>query len=297
MTSSQPKPQPSLSDREKKLRMLVDNNLIEEATMYLEEHELPFLILPQPDGRHIVRSIYTEGEQYLNRFITIDPEMLSMKEDALKVSHTPYEVLVWGETGTGKDIISCSQINNREGQLKVVNCSGLPRDLIESELFGHVKGAFTSADKEKEGLIAAANDGVMFLDEIGDMPLDVQAKLLRAIQYKVIRKVGSNKEEKITCKFVCATNKNLPEMVKKGEFREDLYARLSTLELHITPLRERLCDVEPICNSLEGGKEFYREYGKQVMDGLLDLSLNVRSLQQYIIRFSVLGKVRQMKGK
>ena len=146
-------------------------------------------------------------------------------------------------------------------------------------------------------MIAAANDGVMFLDEIGDMPLDVQAKLLRAIQYKVIRKVGSNKEEKITCKFVCATNKNLPEMVKRGEFREDLYARLSTLELHITPLRERLCDVEPICNSLEGGKEFYREYGKQVMDGLLDLSLNVRSLQQYIIRFSVLGKVRQMKGK
>lgn len=286
-----------LQTPEDKLKFLVSQgNLgVEAALNWIKKDKLPYQIIQLSPDTWELRSIYTQGELYLNQFITVDKEMLELKKDASLMSKTPYEVLVQGESGVGKELISCSQIDDRKGQLKVVNCSGLPRELIESELFGHVKDSFTGANKTKNGLISEADDGVMFLDEIGDLPMEAQAKLLRAIQYKVIRKVGANTEEQITCKFVCATNKNLKKMVENGLFREDLYARLSTLELHITPLRDRLCDVEPICNSIEGGKEFYGKFGQQIMEGLLGLPLNVRSLQQYIIRYNVLGRVKGMK--
>ena len=105
--------------------------------------------------------------------------------------------------------------------------------------------------------MSSARDGVMFLDEVGELPMNVQAKLLRALQERKIRKVGANREEEINCKFVCATNQNLQAMVKEGTFRKDLYARICTLEINISPLRERLPDIEPICNSIDGGKEFF----------------------------------------
>lgn len=278
---------------EERLRILVFNgaDCIPMAQDIIAKNKLPLQIV-ETDGKFELRSTYTPGELHLNKFITVDSTMTEMKREAMLMSHTPHEVLVYGETGTGKDLISCSQINDRKGSIKVVNCSGLPKELIEAELFGYVVGAFTGANKNKEGLMSSAEDGLMFLDEIGDLDLAVQAKLLRAVQYKVIRKVGSNVEEKINCKFVCATHRNLESMVKTGTFREDLYARLSTLELSITPLRERMCDVKPICESMEGGKEFWNKYGQQLMDGMFDLSLNVRSLYQYITRYTVLGKVK-----
>lgn len=281
---------------EDKLKFLVSQGIdgVEAAISYIKKDKLPYQIVDLTNGVYELKSIYTPGELYLNQFITVDKDMLEMKREAALMSKTNYEVLVMGESGTGKELISCSQIDDRKGQLKTVNCAGLPSELIESELFGHVRGAFTGAEKQKNGLIAEANDGVMFLDEIGDMPMEVQAKLLRAIQYKVIRKVGANTEEQVTCKFVCATNRDLKTMVEKGLFREDLYARLSTLELYISPLRDRLCDIEPICLSIEGGKEFWVKHGQQIMDKVLQLPLNVRSLQQYIIRNKVLGRV---KGK
>jgi len=181
-------------------------------------------------------------------------------------------------------------IGNREGPIKALNCAGFPEELIESELFGHVKGAFTDAKVDKVGLMQAAKDGICFLDEVGELPLTVQAKLLRVIQSKKLRKVGSNEEVDINCKFVCATNRNVKTMVEQGSFRKDLYARLSTLEIHIEPLKVRPNDVEPILLSMPGGKKLIEAYSISEIKKR-DLSLNVRSLQQLVIRYNVLGAI------
>jgi len=200
-------------------------------------------------------------------------------------------VLIFGATGTGKEIIARSMIANRSGAFRAINCAGLPEGLIESILFGHVKGSFTGATGDKRGFIAEAQDGVMFLDEIGEMPMLMQAKLLRTIQEKRITRVGSINEEEINCKFVFASNKDLSKMVEQGTFREDLYARISTLELNIKPLKDRLCDCVPICKSLSGGEKFLEEYETQLKGGVIDLSHNVRSIQRHVIRYSVWGSI------
>ena len=229
---------------------------------------------------------------YLNRFITSDEICLAMKIDVVKLAKCPDEVLITGATGTGKELIARAMIGDRLGNFVAINCAGLPEHLIESELFGHERGAFTGADSAKQGLCAVAKDGVLLLDEIGEMPISVQAKLLRAIQDKKIRRVGGNKEEDINCKFVCSTHRNLKKMTKDGQFREDLFARISTFELHIPSLSERPCDVEPILLSLKGGDKFItalRVDDKRITD--IDLTFNVRSLERAVKRFNVLGKV------
>lgn len=137
--------------------------------------------------------------------------------------------------------------------------------------------------------MASAKDGVIFLDEIGELPLHGQSKLLRALQDKKIRRVGSNVEEDITCKFVCATHRNIKKMVADGHFRRDLYARISTLELHIKSLKDREGDVVPILNSIKNGPDFIKALEGHVHK--LDLTLNVRSLQQAVTRWSVLGRI------
>ena len=169
--------------------------------------------------------------------------MIAMKECAKKMSFCEYPVLITGETGTGKEIIAKSMIAGRTGMIQAINCAGFPSELIESELFGHVKGSFTGATEHKVGLMESAKDGVCFLDEIGEMPMHAQAKLLRALQDKKIRKVGSNVSVDINCKFVFATNRDIKEMCKVGSFRLELYARLSVLELHISPLNDRMEDL------------------------------------------------------
>lgn len=277
---------------ESKLRLLLENGKHDESFIQLvadmiAKHNLPYII---ENGE--LKDTLSAGDQYLKKFITIDESMLQMKEDARKMSLCDYEVLIHGETGTGKETIAKSMIGTRTGSIKAVNCAGFPTELIESELFGHVKGSFTGAGVDKEGLMSAARDGVMFLDEVGELPMNVQAKLLRALQEKKIRKVGSNREEDINCKFVCATNQNLWNMVKDGTFRKDLYARICTLEINISPLRERLPDVEPICNSIAGGKEFFSVYKDSLLNGSIDLGLNVRSLLMYIRRHQVLGRIK-----
>ena len=214
-----------------------------------------------------------------------------MKERAKKAAVTPYEVLISGATGTGKEIIAKSMIAARTGAFRAINCAGIPEQLIESILFGHVKGSFTGAYVDKAGFIAEATDGVMFLDEIGELPILMQAKLLRTLQEKTVCKVGSIKDESINCKFVFATNRNLETMVKGGSFREDLYARIYPLELTINPLKSRLCDVVPICQSLPGGDKFLEKYGYELEKGLLDLRYNVRSIQTYVIRHNVWGTI------
>lgn len=280
---------------EQQLRLLCDNNA--EGTMTdliqkkIDQWKLPFTI-EFVEGKCSLKNTLTEGEKSLSKFITVHEETLQMIDDCRKMMLSSHEILVTGESGTGKECIAKAMISNRTGLTKVVNCAGLPSELIESELFGHAIGAFTGAVSKKIGLMVAAASGMMFLDEIGELPLSVQGKLLRALQEKTIRPVGSNEELSITCRFVCATNRDLKKMVKEGLFRRDLYARISTLELDILPLRERKCDIVPITESLQGGNKFLARYKSELEEGILDLSNNVRSIQSYVIRYNVLGRVK-----
>lgn len=284
--------------------LLQGPDMIPSVQDWIEKYKLPYTVQVSdgmmensdgkvmPAGYGVLKDTLSRGELHLNQFITVDEETVEMKRYASLMAKSQHEVLIVGETGTGKEILAKSMIADRKGHIKAVNCAGFPETLIESELFGHTKGSFTGADREKQGLMSAAADGVMFLDEIGELPMSVQAKLLRALQERRIRKVGALVDEEITCKFVCATHRDLKQMVKDGQFRKDLFARISTLELHIKSLLpDRKDDIVPITQSLKGGEEFLKVHQANLLNGLLDLSLNVRSLQQHVIRFSVLGKV------
>jgi transcriptional regulator with GAF, ATPase, and Fis domain len=170
-----------------------------------------------------------------------------------KVARADISVLITGETGTGKELIA-REIHKRGGRAKgplvVINCGAIPENLLESELFGHVKGAFTGAIATRPGRFQQAHGGTLFLDEIGEMPLHLQVKILRALQERQVTKVGDSKSENVDIRVVAATHRNLDQMVKDGTFREDLYYRLNVVQLHLPPLRERGDDVVVIANYL-----------------------------------------------
>ena len=278
---------PQRSTLEAMLASVEDGSMDEIIQSKIEQWKLPYFV-----ENGILKDTLSQGEVYLRQFITCDPLTIQMKEDARLISKTNYPVLIYGATGTGKEIIAKSMIGDRKGEpVKAVNVAALPSELVESELFGSVKGSYTGSTGDKEGLFTSAKAGIMFLDEVGELALHLQAKLLRVLQDNTIRKVGSNKDEQINCKFVCATHRDLKNMVNKGLFREDLYARISTLELDIRPLEQRLCDCVPIAESIPKGKKFLERYSNELKNGKLDLSLNVRSIQRYIIRFDTLGKI------
>lgn len=286
-------PQVQAPPSEDRLKLMLANgpDLVDVVQGLIDKFKLPYTIEFGVGNLPFLRDTLSAGDLWLKKFVTVHPDTVQMKEYARLMAKSPYDVLITGETGTGKELIANSMIADRKGPTRSVNCAGFPESLIESELFGHEKGSFTGADTRKVGLMQSATDGILFLDEIGELPMSVQAKLLRALQEKKVRKVGSNVEEVINCKFVCATHRNLKDMVKQGLFRMDLYARISTLELDILPLRERMVDVIPIAESIKDSKKFLEVHSANLMNGLLDLSLNVRSIQQHIIRFNVLGRV------
>jgi len=220
---------------------------------------------------------------YLNSFITQSPPMLELKGKVRVVAEHEDPVLIIGATGTGKELIANALHGKRSGDFLDVNCAGLPSELIESELFGHVKGAFTDARTEKIGMMQAAENGTIFLDEIGEMPMPVQSKLLRAIQEKKIRKVGATESININCRLVCASHKNLEREADEGSFRRDLYWRISTIELTTTPLSVRPRDISLIVQYLD--KEQLIEDVEAFCKGLTDLSGNVRALQRAVRRY------------
>lgn len=277
----------SLPPTEEKLRLLVLNKMESVAQGMIDAHKMPYRIV---NGE--LKDSLEGSDLWLSKFITKDPDMIAVKDDVIKLAKIDDEVLITGESGTGKELIARALIGNRKGQVIAVNCSGIPDTLVESSLFGYVKGAFTGADNQRQGLCANASDGILFLDEIGELPMSVQAKLLRAIQEKVITRVGGKDEEKISCRFVCATHRNIKKMVEEDKFRLDLYARISTFELHLKPLRDRKCDVEPIINNMKGGPAFLEALATNKRTiGDLDLRLNVRSLEQYVKRYSGLSRI------
>lgn len=176
--------------------------------------------------------------------------MTNLFNIAKKIASYDTTVLITGESGTGKELLAkgihCSSHRHSQDFL-AINCGSIPEHLIESELFGFVKGAFTGADKSKKGIFAEADNGTLFLDEIGELPLAMQVKLLRVLQENEIRPVGANRQEKIDVRIIAATSRDLQQAVKEGDFREDLYYRLNVMHLHIPPLRSRVSDIHLLC--------------------------------------------------
>jgi transcriptional regulator with PAS, ATPase and Fis domain len=215
-----------------------------------------------------------------------------------KVSQHNYPVLILGESGTGKELVARSIhfSGSRQNRPFVpVDCSALVPTLIESELFGYVKGAFTGAMHSKTGLMEAAGNGTLFLDEIGDMPVDLQAKLLRALQEREIKPVGSTERISISTRVIAATNRDLESAVRQGQFRQDLYFRLNVVQIKLPPLRERKSDIPLLVNAfLEKFSEpsgRIRTMSEDAMARLIayDWPGNVRELENAIERAVALG--------
>ena len=189
----------------------------------------------------------------LNKMIDGEsPETKSMKNLIAMVSQTDSTALILGETGTGKDIVAQAihKCSNKKGPFITVNCAAIPSELLESELFGHEKGAFTGADKQRKGRFEQSSGGSLFLDEIGDMPLPLQAKLLRAIESKTIQRVGGAQDIKIDLRLICATHRDLEKKVENGEFRADLFFRINVLPINVPSLAERRTDIPSLQKTL-----------------------------------------------
>ncbi len=192
-------------------------------------------------------------DKRFGEIIGVCPSMMEVFRKLQKVATTDISVLITGETGTGKELIARElhrRSNRVNGPFVVINCGAIPENLIESELFGHVKGAFTGAVASRPGKFQAADKGTLFLDEIGELPLNLQVKLLRALQERVVFRVGDSKPEKVDIRIVAATNRILEEEIKGGRFREDLYYRLNVVNIFLPPLRERGDDVLIIAKAL-----------------------------------------------
>ena len=227
-------------------------------------------------------------------------EILAIKDLILKVSQTNAKILILGPNGSGKELVA-NQIHlnslRSSGPFIEVNCAAIPSELIESELFGHIKGAFTSAIKDKTGKFEAANGGTIFLDEIGDMSLSAQSKVLRALQEHKIQKVGSEKDLVVDVRVIAATNKNLKEEIAKNKFREDLYHRLAVIEINVPPLNSRLTDIPLLTDhflemiSNDSG-EIQKSIDKNAIDQLqkFNWSGNVRELRNVIERLVILSE-------
>jgi two-component system nitrogen regulation response regulator GlnG len=216
-----------------------------------------------------------------------------------RVARSSITVLITGESGTGKEVVARaihSYSDRKNKPFVTVNCAALPPNLLEAELFGYEKGAFTGAVSAKKGLFEQADGGTLFLDEIGELPLELQAKLLRVLQEKEIRRLGSEKSRKVDVRIIAATNRNLEEEVKKGSFREDLYFRLNVVRIELPPLRERREDIIPLAYHFikKFAKEFklpVKELSEDAVSFLISYSFpgNVRELENMILRAMVLS--------
>ncbi len=236
----------------------------------------------------------TMEETVFCNMIGSNREMLKVYEIIKKVADTPANILILGESGTGKELVARA-IHDNSSRAKmpivVINCGGIPENLLESELFGYMKGSFTGAYADKPGLFEMARGGTIFLDEIGELPTALQVKLLRVVQEKTFRRIGGAENIKGDVRIISATNQNLLEKVKEGKFREDLYFRLNVIPIHMPPLRERKEDIPLLTKHFI--EKYAREFNKEVrtissyaMELLMDYAFpgNIRELENIIER-------------
>jgi len=217
------------------------------------------------ENQSLKRTIAGDSETF--GMIGRDPQMHQIFETIRTAAPSDASVLIEGESGTGKELIATAfhaQSQRAAGPFIRINCAALPNELIESELFGYKKGAFTGADRDKRGLIEAANQGTLLLDEIAEMPTHLQTKLLRVLQERRLRRIGDEKEIDVNFRLVSATNRNTVALLEEGLLRKDLYFRISTIKIKVPPLRERLDDVPVIAGRFL--IRFNEQYGKQIRE-------------------------------
>jgi len=219
-----------------------------------------------------------------------DPRMTGAMDMLFRAAPTQAAILLLGESGTGKSVLAREvhrRSNCKDGPFVTVNCPSLSRELLESELFGHVKGAFTGAVRDTWGKVASAESGTLFLDEIGELPLEIQPKLLRLLQERQYERVGETKIRTANTRIIAATNKELKDCVRKGTFREDLYYRLDVISVTIPPLRERVQDLETL------GAQFLQFFANQlVRPGLTFSDAAMRRLRAHLWR----GNIRELRN-
>ncbi|MCF8084797.1 MAG: sigma-54 dependent transcriptional regulator [Deltaproteobacteria bacterium] len=241
-----------------------------------------------------------KGRYCYDDLIGLSPQMQHLYEIIDRINMDASTVLIQGESGTGKEVVAKvihKNSDRKDGPFVSINCGALVEGLLETELFGHVKGAFTGAVRDKEGLMKVAEGGTIFLDEIAEMPRSLQVKLLRALQEKMIRPVGATRELKIDARVMAATNKDLDQALRKGKLRRDLYYRLNVVSIHLPPLRERKEDILPLVNHFiakigkahpgKGVKNLSPEALRLLME--FDWPGNVRELENVVERAMVLG--------
>ncbi|WP_297529644.1 PEP-CTERM-box response regulator transcription factor [Thiohalobacter sp.] len=250
------------------------------------------------------RSLAGAGSAPLKGIIATSPQMLSVCRTVEKVAPTDATVLLLGESGTGKELLARALHDlspRRDGPWMAINCAAIPENLLESELFGYEKGAFTGAAKTTPGTVECADGGTLFLDEVGDLPQPLQAKLLRFLQERVITRVGGRKEIPVDVRVVCATHQNLPDRIAQGEFREDLYYRISEISIAIPGLRDREGEVVVLAS------HFLNQFAQDMKKGTLSFSDdalaaleqhpwpgNVRELENRVKRAVIMAEGKQV---
>jgi two-component system, NtrC family, response regulator AtoC len=242
-----------------------------------------------------------EAAHERSEFVTADPRMLQIKELCERVARTDVPVLIMGESGVGKEVLARyihEKSNRRKKAFVKINCAAVPHDLLESELFGHERGAFTGAHQRKEGKFELAHGGTILLDEIGEMSPPLQAKLLHVLEDWVFNRVGGNAPIRVDARIIATTNKPLEEACKTGEFREDLYHRLKVIRILVPPLRERRADIPMLSNMfVEQCTEASSPFVIRIPDQLAaafdryDWPGNVRELKHVIQRYLILPDV------
>src|SRR5262249_19956784 len=249
--------------------VLTGNATVDLAVKGIKEGAQPFLTKPvefavlaatvrsclesQQNQRNELARKLSRSRYEKNPFEGISEAIRRLRQEAHKIAHTERPILIQGETGTGKGVLAEWLHKNgprRDEALVDLNCAGLSKDLLESELFGYEKGAFTVAAARKQGLVEVANRGILFLDELGEMDLMVQPKLLKVLENNRFRRLGDVRERAADIQIIAATNRNLLQSVEQMKFREDLYYRISTFHLHIPPLRERRGDIPARAHSV-----------------------------------------------
>ncbi|MBZ0327115.1 MAG: sigma-54 dependent transcriptional regulator [Altibacter sp.] len=242
------------------------------------------------DSKTVLSKTETRRDKGYDEIIGNSEKINDVIQIIERVKDNKATIFIKGESGTGKELVARAihyQGKFSRAPFIAVNCGGIPENLLESELFGYTKGAFTGAEKNRDGFFQAANGGTIFLDEIGNASTAVQSRLLRVLQEKEVVKVGAQKAEKVDLRIIAATNNDLQEMIKKGSFREDLYYRLTVVEIHVAPLRERKEDIPLLV------EKFLFKYGVEYKDRFIKISPEASAILQ---RYDWPGNIRELEN-